>query len=345
MFLKLDINARLLSQVALGSFLTILALALALSEFFQAPKENVYDLSKYSILIPEENLSQVVKIDFKNRLGTFKFELQNNNGREEWHIVSPRSFPANHDSLDLIFAALKKISIRKIYERDKININNFSLDYPLMSIQFFEKSGETISLDLGLINPVDSSTYVSISNQPSIIYHINALENALEKLDLTSFVESRIFHLDKSQITSIKILSSGNSPLLQISKKDDNWFGRGDAPMENEKVETFIEEMLMMRSQIIIDRMPEGAKELLTKSMATDQYIIQIGGKEGESFTYHFSNLLPAIADLKLEKYQNIIVSSPERRFPYILSKDVLSFFSRNNESKLKKLPFKKLFY
>lgn len=345
MFLKLDINARLLSQIALGSFLTILALALALSEFFQAPKENIYDLSKYSILIPEESLSQVVKIDFKNRLGTFKFELQNTNGRDEWHIVSPRSFPANHESLQLIFEALKKISIRKIYERDKININNFSLDYPLMSIQFLEKNGETISLDLGLINPVDSSTYVSISNQPSIIYHINALENALEKLDLTSFVESRIFHLDKTQISSLKISSGSNSTLLQLNKKDDNWFGRSDAPMENEKVETLIDEMLMMRSQIIIDRMPEGAKELLTKSMGSDQYIIQLGGRDGESFTYHFSNLLPAIADLKLEKYQNIIVSSPERRFPYILSKDVLGFFVKNNESKLKKLPFKKLFY
>ncbi|GAB4019407.1 MAG: hypothetical protein Fur0010_21360 [Bdellovibrio sp.] len=345
MFLKVELNPRLLSQFLLGTFSLILGVSIALSEFFQAPKENIYDVSKYNTLVSEEMLAQVVKVEFKNRLGSFKFELQNHDGRDEWQMISPRSFPANQDSLFQIFDALKRISIRRIYERDKININNFSLDYPLMAITLHQKDGTKTSIDLGLINPVDSSTYVSISNQSSIIYHINALENALEKFDLANFVESRIFHLKRDEIASLKISNSGGMSILQLTKKDDNWFGRGDAPMENEKVVELINELLAIRSQIIIDRMPEGAKETLTKAMGSQLYTVTMTDTKGDEYTYNFSNLLPAIADLKLEKYQNIIVSSSKRRFPYILSKDILNSFTKINEAKMKKIPFKKLFY
>lgn len=345
MFLKVELNPRILSQFLLFTFAGILAVAFALSEFFQAPKENIYDLSKYSVLIPEDTLSRVVKINFKNRLGNYKFELQEHEGRQEWQITSPRSFPANQESLSQIFDAIKKISIRRIYERDKININNFSLDYPLMALTLEQANGEKIVIDLGLINPVDSSTYLSISNQPSIIYHINALENALEKFDLNNFVESRIFHLKKEEIFGVKVLNSAGTNILQIYKKEDNWYSKGDAALENDKVTEMLNELVAIRSQMIIDRMPDGARETLTKAMAAHLYTVTISSASGEEFTYHFSNQLPAIPDLKLDKFQSIIVSSEKRRFPYILSKDVITTLSKINESKMKKLPFKKLFY
>lgn len=282
----------------------------------------------------------------KNRLGSFRLERQHENGRSHWELISPRKFPANHATVEKILAAMSDIKIRRVYQEDPINISNFSLDSPLLSLTLIDQKGEKSVLDFGLINPIDNSTYVRISSQ-KVIYHIDAMSFQLQGLDLTKFIDSRIFTFLPINVHTMRIYRGDKkSSQLQVAMilKNGQWTGSKGQPLDPTKVNSFMSEIITIHSLFILDKVSEELQKAVEQYTARPLYTIEVEDSNQNYYSYVVTGVINQLPGIKMERRQNFMITASNRKYPYLVEKSLIKTFYTTERS-LKDLQFKKLFY
>ena len=331
MLVKIQNKKNLLSIWVLILFFCVLFISALISDIFQTPRTSHLELPHHQNLFEDTYLNSLKGISLKNNLGHFHLKKNNQDPDTPWHLNSPRQMPANLEKITTLLSILKDIKIKKIFQKDKINIQSFSLDNPSLEISLFDNTGGESILHFGLTNPMNNLTYVTLSTQKAI-YHIDALHSSLPNLDYSHFVDSRIFTLNPQNITSLTIFrgkKGKNSLVLQLQKKGENWAGRRGTLLNKTKVSNFIQSIVEIRSLFIIDKKDEKMQKQLQRAIDRPLYTIEIKGQGGRGHQYIASALIGTLPGLKLEKWQNFAMTASNREFPYVLNKKVLKNFSK----------------
>ncbi len=346
MLIKIQTKKNVLSTWTVAAFLSVLVFAAFISEFFQTPNNTSPEISRYQKLFGAQQLNSIKAITLKNNLGTFQLKRTKEDPDTPWHLTSPRHMPADKKRVINILSVLRNIKIRKVFQKDKINIQNFSLDEPLLELSITDSGGLESTLHLGLINPIDNSTYAMLSTHEAI-YHIDSLDFSLGNLDYSHFIDSRIFTFDPLQITNLKIFrgkKGSNNLALQFQKKGDDWAGKNGHALDHEKVQNLIQKIVEIRSLFIIDKSDEKMEKQLEKFIGRPLFTIEVKDQNNRFYQYIVSGLINALPGLRLEKWQNFAITASNRKFPYVLNREMLKNFSKP-EKTFRVLPFKKLFY
>lgn len=285
-------------------------------------------------------MQEIGELTLKNRLGTFTFKKTP--GTEDWKMTSPRSVMANSVPLNKMLNALQKLKIRRIFERDPINVSNFSLENPLISIEFKKISGESQKLLFGLLNPIDSSTYLMFESG-DVIFHVDAVGFTLESLDLASFIDSRVFPTRPADIKSFKIFR-GQRNRLSLEQQDERWLDKEGNSLEPTKVREYISQLNQLRSLFIIDEKTPELERALKRYLDRAIYTLEIEDKSGRLTTYTVSPIINSLPQIKTEGRQNFIIQSSARDYPFLLNKEALNLFEKRDSS-FKKLGIDEIFY
>jgi len=323
-------------------FIFLVFFSAAITEFFQAPTEKSHVLNQYRTLIEDKKLASTSKIILTNSLGSFTLSR---NG-DSWRLTSPRNLPANNKTLDLILSTLSNINIRKVYPSDPINMSNFSLDAPVMNFSLVDIKGNKVDYLLGLVNPIDNTTYIQIP-QKDIIYQVDALKNTFESFDLSDFIDSKIFTVDSTEAKKLTIYrGSKASKNVQISFEliKRNWVGKSNRVLREEKVNEYFGKLFSLKSSLIIDKSSDELKKSLEEKLEKPLYEIEVIQKNGVALQYKVSHIVNTIPGLKIEKRQHVIVKASNRKNLFLIHKDNLPLFSQR-QSQYRDLNFKKLFY
>ncbi len=343
MLVKISTDRTRSANFLMLMFAIVLIIGGLASEFFQAPTSQNTALSRYQLLIKPEQIDQIESIQLDNRLGEFTITKDKSN---QWALTSPRNLPSNTATVNNILNNLKEIKIRQILPKDTINISNFSLDSPLMKIKIAYFGGKENTLNIGLVNPIDNSTYVTFSNKEAI-YHVDALKSSMEGLSLSNFIEPRVFTQDLNSIDNFKIYR-GKIPStkirLSVKNEGDGWLDQSGNTLEPKAVEDYLRDVLSLKSALILDKRTEKLDKALTRFFANPSYTAEIQNKDGEKVFYEVSYLINTLPDIKMEKRQTFIVKASNRPHPYVIEKKHLNIFSKSQRS-FKKLSIKKLFY
>ena len=332
-----------ISTWLLLSFLMILTISAFISEFFQAPTFTTHQFTKYTLLLDGNKLANVRGLSLKNHLGNFQMEKDPSG---TWYLTSPRQLAANPKLINEILKSLEQINIKKVYSRDPINIANFSLQTPLITLTLKYAEEEDDVLRFGLINPIDNSTYIMVSERAAI-YHTTTQKMALETLELIHFIDSRIFPQEPSNITELKILKGAqkdNNLRIQFIKKDNLWVDRRGQELDQEKALAFINELISIKSEIILDKMDEKLTQSLERNFKAPQYTIELTDDNEQQITYVISGIIGTLPGIKLEKWQNFAITASNRTHPYIVKRAVLNIFNKS-QTNFRPPPIKKLFY
>jgi hypothetical protein len=342
MLVKIETNKNTFSSWLLAVFALTIVVSALYSHFFRAPRKANPELSKYRRLFSKNQLSNLVGLKLENNLGVFEFKSDQ---FRDWKMISPRMLPARNDVLTTVLKTLEGIQVRKPHTKDSINISNFSLDAPLIKVEFTNQKGQISKLSLGLINPIDNSTYAMLDTQDAI-YHIDALQVAIGPLDLSSFIDSKIFSIDPRKVTKIQVLKGENRlrKHMTLEKKERSWVDSRKRPLSNEKVEAYLKALTEIKSSLILDAMNDDLKGKVDKSFEKLAYKILLTTEGGRNFKFEIGPLLHSLPGLKLEKWQTFLIRSSHRSHPSIIGKSSLKVFSRT-ENQLKALSIKKLFY
>ena len=346
MQIKIQSKLNFYSTWLLLIFTLIVLIGSFSSEFFQAPIKTSHELNQYRRLYTDGDFKNIKKISLKNTLGSYELKKLPQGSSNEWGLISPRRLPADDSVMQNFFKSLKNIRIRKVYQNDVINRSNFSLDSPLMKISMDSSENQKANvLKFGLVNPIDNSTYIYTSKNDAI-YHIDAINFSFESLDLSDFVDSNIFSIKPQNVAKLKIyrgLPQGN-PRFLANHKNEKWFGTNQRPLDEEKLMRFFDELLSLKSLFILDNPSVELKKRVEQFLDNSIYSIEIQDHQGKTHTYQISTVINSLPEIKMEKAKYFIMQASDREYPYLVSKEHLTLFTKR-DSQFKGLHIKKIFY
>ena len=346
MFAHTSLQKSFLSSWLLIFFAFSLAIAAGISQLFQAPVNNDSTTSSYQSLFQPGQILGLKEMVLKNSLGEFHFERADNNTTTPWAMISPRRFPANSKLINSIVNDLDKIKIRNVHQFDAINVSNYSLDEPSLEVTLINNDKKKTILRFGLVNPIDNSTFVTLSNQKAI-YHIDNIKHSLGNLDLTSFVNTKLLTLEPSSISFLSItrnLKDRIKTTLTIKQNKKGWEGRNSKPLEAQRVKLYFQTLGSLKSNVILDKVTDEQQKEISRYFEKPLYLVNIKKSNGKVEKYEISPLIRSLPGLKLEKWKNVLFRSTNSQFVYVLGKDMLKYFNRS-ERNMHTLPIKKLFY
>jgi hypothetical protein len=274
-------------------------------------------------------LAAIQKIELKNHLIQVRLEKKsiNENSKATWMLLAPKKLTANNVIIEGILDSLKNIRVKKIFEKDQLNLSNYSLQDPLVSLILSDSLNHVLTLSIGMVNPIDNSAYMMVSDSNKI-FQTEILSSSIENLGLADFIESYIISLASEDIVEINIFQNKNK-LMQLSKTGDSWVNQNDVLLANEKVDDYLAKLFSLKSQMILDEVAPSALGTIKKYMQSPSYLLEIRDKHDNKKTYEFSSVIDQdIAELKLSKDKHVVVKASDQEKPHIIDKTYIDLFT-----------------
>jgi hypothetical protein len=309
-----------ISSWFLALFVFSLLVAAMMTELFQLAPDNDLDNSLYANPIKSDILANLKTMVIKNRLGNFTISEENG----QWMLKEPRVMPLKTTTKNKIFQALESITVKNIHQYEPINLSSFSLDRPILSLGLYTKLDEKVTMNMGLINPINNTTYLTVSNQKRI-FQTDILLNKMETLELVDFIDARIFSISAKKLTSFELYRGKNREAsYAITKTGTNWASKRFKKISNDSTFNKLNKILNIKAHYILDKQDEQTVTTINNYLQNPLYRIKL--KSGDRMVeYKISNLIRSLPNIKLEKRQNFIVKASDRPNPYIVDKQYLN--------------------
>jgi hypothetical protein len=320
---------------------TLLAISLVIyAEFFRRNEKNSNVENTYSNIFNAKEFGNIVEVNLKNRLGSF--ELKSVDGK--WKLLNPREIDAKMEAVNLIIQKVNELKIIKIYEKDAINLSNFSLEQPSISISLKNEAQQNLTYSFGLLNPIDNTTYVTSSNE-KVIFQVNSLGRRLETMSLSNFLDSKIFSVPYEKINSYSIFrGTTKNAQLKITKQKEGWKSSTGRLLDGGPLKKYFEVLSNLSSTHIIDEIDEELKTAIDEYLEKPLYRIEIEDDKNKKVVFEVSKYVRSLPTLNIEKRKHILVRSSDKKHVYLFSKDTIPHFQKTQYS-FKKLSLKKIFY
>lgn len=319
-----SLRVRSIASTWLGLFfLLLLLLYLGFIEFFQGSQHEKVVTDLLNAPVRMSTIKNVNYIKFTNRIGSYALKKENN----LWALEEPRFFPAKTQTIDLILNSLKSIKVQTIHQLEPINYQSFSLDKPVMKIELHTKTQENIIIKVGLINSINNSSYISVSGHDRI-YQTHILDNKLQGLELSDFIESQIFSAELDQIKKIQIFHGKNStPFNQFTNTTQAWSTKKYKTINTQKLISKIKDIVDIKAHMIIDKKAKKLQTFINNYLEHPLYKVKLTLKTGKIIKYKVSSVIKAISDLKIENKQYFLMSASNRPYPYLVNNSFLKSF------------------
>ena len=315
-----------LSNILLLCFILAIVLAGAFSEFFQTPRQANDNPESWRQLFTRQQLAETVELELTNKLGVFRFKKENKPDGEGWNMIHPRNLKADEKTIAKIFDGIQQIKVLRIYPQDPINLSHYSLDTPATVLKLTNALKQTLVLKTGLVNPIDNSTYITLSKKEPL-FHIEKLNFPMESLNIANFIDSSIFSLPLKEISQIQIFR-GSRLNLSAHLQNGRWVNKKDNPFDENKIQAFLKKMFSLRSLLILDEITQQLQKEINRHAARPLYIVTIRDKQNRTHTYKITPPLSKLSNVKMEKGQNSMVISSDGSHPQLMDKEHLNVFN-----------------
>ena len=315
-----------LSNLLLLCFIVGMVLAGAYSEFFQTPRRIDGSAGPWQQLFSLPLMNTVQDLELTNKWGTFRFQKREKDGQSTWDMSHPRQLNADDSTINKIIASIEQIQVLKVYPKDPINLSHYALDNPATTLKFNYRGGEQAVLKTGLVNPIDNSTYMTLTGKEPL-FHIEKLGFSMDSLKLTDFIDSTVFSSPRKDVVKIQIYR-GSRRRLSARLMNGQWFNQRGRFFDSEKMEGFLNQLFSLRSQLILDETTEKMEKEIRRHISRALYTVHIGTGGEQMDIYKISRPLSRLADIKIEKGQNSLVTGPQGSHPNLIGKEHLEIFN-----------------
>jgi hypothetical protein len=312
----------------LASWLTMLfgfslLVLVVFSEFFQNTAQDKLSLDLLTNPIRADIVANIKTIRIQNRLGTYTLNHENN----QWLLKEPRVMPANMRTVNNILETLSLVKIETIHQYEPINLENFSLNKPVLTIDLFSKLDESLTLNVGLVNPIDNTSYLTVSGKQTI-YQIEVLKNSLEILGLTDFIETSIFSSSIDEVAQFHLYQANQKESLEsLTFDQDQWVSKRYKGISQVAAKDKLLKILSIKTHMIVDKIDNEIQNFIDNYLQNPLYQITIKTKNDRTIQYKISHVIKAIPELKIDKGLYFIMTSSDRQYPYIIDKNFLEEF------------------
>jgi hypothetical protein len=320
-----------LSNTIIGLFLLLLIGAALLTDIFRPPTKSRVEITGIVNLFNAEELRPITKISLKNKSGDYIFEKLEKNQISPWHMTSPRDVTANSIFIEKLFHSLTSIKVKSTFPNDRITSSNFSLDKPNATLTLEVKdSPKPIIVYIGLLNTIDNTTYVKISERNNI-FQVEVPSVSLEDATILDLIESKIFSIDLESINSFKItFNKTGSPSINIHKQNSQWVDSNAHVLSVDKVEEYFQNLSVIKSSFVLDSQSDQQKKHISSLVRNPEITLVAEDNKKNIITYKISSLISTFPDIDLKNGPYFLVSISNNRTAYIVKREFLNLFNKN---------------
>jgi len=318
---------KLTSNIIMGLFIALVGVTTYLSVRFQRTVKNEHEIIEQIKLFSSRELENINKISLKNKSGDYSFERDHEGEVLAWHMVSPQSVSASSLFIDQLFNSLNVIKTKKLIPETPMNISNFSLNKPTAVLTLADNAGQTIVINVGIMNTIDNSTYLKIQGRDGI-FHVEAPTISLENATMADLIESRILALDINQITDIKLIK-GNSaiPLLNATKKQTGWFANDNQPLEQSKLEDLFNSLNAIKSSFLLDKQSDAQEKQIQQLTRNPEYNLKVTFSDGNSTSFTITDTTTRLVDVDLKNEPYFLIMSSSGNIVYVVKQELITVF------------------
>ena len=275
--------------------------------------------------IRKDILHELDEIKFTNFNNTFTLKRN----ETTWSLVSPVKMKASAQNIEKILNSLRDIEVKTLFKKDKVNIQNFSLNNPLMNIELKSKLNEVQKIDFGLINSIDDSSYLVVNNM-NAIYQTNIISSDLVKLRLSDFIDTTIFPNNTIEVQKFEIISPRENRTLHILENvDENWISSKYNTISNSSTQRKLRRILGINAKVIVDNVDEKTQNFISNYLKNPRYKINIKMKSSDKIkSYLISYLVTSNETLRIERNNNFIIKDLNEDILYLVDKEYFNTFS-----------------
>lgn len=332
MSLTYNRKKEILSNIVIVFFIALVGITAFLSNALQTPIKKNSELVDQAKLFNQKELESIIRISLKNKSGEYIFERVDKNPDSAWHMVSPQNIFANSIFIEKLFSSLNIIKTKKMLANTPTNISNFSLDKPTAILTLTDDLGKKIILQVGIMNTIDNSTYLKVSEKTEI-FHVEAPTISLENTTLADLIESKIFEVDIKTIISFKLYKRLSlTAQFEIAKKNNEWISPNDRKLDPIRLEDILNDFFKLKSTFVLDKPSEAQKKQLNTLEKNPNYILRMLKSDSEQLTYTISEPITSLVDVDLKNEAHFIISTNISSNIYIVKADALNLFEIKND-------------
>lgn len=308
-----------------ASFAAVLAMVGFFAEVFQAPSipQEMAQLIKNPL--PVEKLQRLRTMGFTNKAGQFKFENTHPQGLPEgpWRMIEPTSITARKDFFVKVIQALTDLQVRNVHRSDSINLQSFSLDRPLFTLNLGPVDGLPVEISFGLLNPIDNTTYFTIKDQ-EWIYQSLALPLPLETVTTDELLDARALAFSVDKLDALEISPNG----IRLVRVGETWENGEGQVLDSKKVAQFLKDLQALKSYMVLDKLDADQAMALQQIMHSPQWRLKL--EQGEAAEiYLVSPPIDRIGSFKLERSGSSLLYREGTLNPIVLGREQLSVLNR----------------
>lgn len=322
----------------MGLFIGLVGVTTYLSVRFQRTLKNEQEIIEQIKLFSSRELENINKISLKNKSGDYSFERDREGEVLAWHMVSPESVSASSLFIDQLFNSLNVIKTKKLIPETPMNISNFSLNKPTAVLTLADNAGQSIVINVGIMNTIDNSTYLKIQGREGI-FHVEAPTISLENATMADLIESRILALDINQITDIKLIKGNSSvPLLNATKKQTGWVTNDNQPLEQSKLEDLFNSFNAVKSSFLLDKQSDAQEKQIQQLTRNPEYSLKVTFSDGNSTSFTITDTTTRLVDVDLKNEPYFLIMSSSGNIVYVVKQELITVFDLKPDS-FKALP------
>ena len=321
------------TRYSVWGFALVILFFMGASELLQVSPNTSAPLDEFSNPVKQSILERLSSLTITNGLGSYQLAKMG----DSWRVLKPRNLQARDELVEQIILSLKNLKVRRLYEKDKINLQNFSLHQPTVEM-VLAAFGQTQKLAVGLLNPIDDSTYITDSNS-SLIYQVDLFKVAIQSLGLGDFINSNIFSESMGEIKKIQVrkhLARRTPTQFALEQKGELWVDRKRGKLDPKKVTDILSKLFGKRAEVILDQRSEELESRIDRAMGRPLYTISLQKNDAQQVIYKVSHPLNSLPDIKLEKKRFVIVTSSAKTPPLLVDKSILDLLNTKAKELIK---------
>lgn len=290
---------KLISNTLFLTFLALIVASAFLSDALKAPLKTHNEFIEETLVFGQKELEDITQISLTNKTGTYVFTK----AEDSWLMILPKEYKKNSIFIEKLYNSLMTIKTKKQVADNAENASRFSLDKPSATLTL-SNDLKTIAIDIGIMNTIDNSTYVKISEKFGI-YHIEAPSRSLENITVADLIETKTLDLRPEHLKSFKITRKKvDSSSFAVERLEEalDWASDKNPNITPDQVDDFIARIALIKSNIVLTE-PTAAQLAHVNKMQKNAEI--------EIVTKNFSDVSTS--------YQ---VSAPVKNFPALSLND-----------------------
>jgi hypothetical protein len=325
-------NRNKLSSLVVGLFIINVLAILFWAEINKHNQQNKqYEFENKNLISPKY-LSTVKKIELKNRNDEFIIEKQDD---KTWQMIKPRNIVVTQNLLDRLTGTFTNIRIIQNHLKEPTNLQSFALDPAQVHFTLTANNEEKVELQIGITNPIDNTTYITVSNR-KYIYQVEQLNEQFTNYTISNFVDGSVFSPDYRDVQHISFFYAQNKTAsLSLNYQERMWESQQFKSLSQTAIKDSLQSLLSLSSKFILDSQSDEQKNLIENYLVNPLYQINIKTFDGKEIQYKISNLINSLPDIKFEKKAYFIVKASDRSYYYLYDKAYLNnFFMRYQDIK-----------